>query len=253
MQILGLDIGGSGIKGALVDTATGTMVTPRHRLPTPAGASPEAVADTAALVARHFGWAGPIGCGFPAAIKAGVVHTAANIAPRWIGTDGAQLLAHATGCPVTLLNDADAAGLAEMRLGAGRDRGGLVLMLTVGTGIGTALFMDGRLIPNTELGHIEIRGKDAERRASDSARERKGLSWKDWAKYFDEYLCRISALLWPDLIIVGGGASRDFERFAGLLTVKVEVVPAQLRNEAGIIGAALAATAHAPSSAPVLA
>lgn len=240
MQILGLDIGGSGIKGAVVDVDEGAMQTPRQRLPTPAGAGPEAVAETAALIVRHFSWSGALGCGFPAVVKDGVVHTAANISPRWVGVNGQQLIEQATGCPVALLNDADAAGLAEMRLGAGRGRGGLVLMLTVGTGIGTALFMDGRLVPNTELGHIEIRGKDAETRASDGARERKRLSWKAWAVRFDEYLNRISALLWPDLIIVGGGASRQFERFAGLLTVKVEVLPAQLRNEAGIIGAALA-------------
>lgn len=250
MQILGLDIGGSGIKGALVDAETGLMLAPRYRIPTPPGATPEAVAEAAGQVARHFAWAGPTGCGFPAVIKDGVVHTAANISPRWIGLNGEELLEQTTGGPVCLLNDADAAGLAEMRLGAGRGRNGLVLMLTVGTGIGTALFMDGRLVPNTELGHIEIRGKDAETRASDSARERKGLSWKSWAVRFDEYLNRISALLWPDLIIVGGGASRQFERFASQLTVRTEVVPAQLRNEAGIIGAALAAAERIPAATP---
>jgi polyphosphate glucokinase len=239
MTVLGLDIGGSGIKGALVDVTAGTLVTPRHRIPTPDPATPEAVVATAAQVARHFSWEGPIGCGFPAAIKRGVVHTAANISPRWIGANGQQMLELATGCPVALINDADAAGLAEMRFGAGRGRDGTVLMLTVGTGIGTALFVDGRLLPNTELGHIEIRGKDAERRASDAARERKGLSWRRWAPILDEYLQRISALLWPDLIIIGGGASKEYERFAPLLTVAVEVVPAQLRNEAGMIGAAM--------------
>ncbi len=241
MQIFGLDIGGSGIKGAVVNLAMGTLDAPRYRLPTPDPALPEAVVDVAAQVVRHFDWHGPIGCGFPAVIKGGVVHTAANISPRWVGTNGAQMLAQATGSPVQLLNDADAAGLAEMRFGAGQGRNGLVLMLTIGTGIGTALFVDGVLVPNTELGHIEIRGKEAESRASDSARERKKLSWKSWARRFDEYLNTIARLLWPDLIIVGGGASRQFERFADQLTVQVEVVPAQLRNNAGIIGAALAA------------
>jgi polyphosphate glucokinase len=246
MEVLGLDIGGSGIKGAIVDIVAGAMLTPRHRIPTPDPATPEAVAETAALVARHFAWQGSIGCGFPAVIKGGVMHTAANVAPRWIGTNGQQLLERATGSPVALLNDADAAGLAEMRFGAGRGRQGLVLMLTVGTGIGTALFINGRLVPNTELGPIEIRGKDAERRASDGARERKRLSWRQWAPLFDEYLERISALLWPDLIIVGGGASREFERFAPLLTARVELVPAQLRNQAGIVGAALYAHEQLP-------
>jgi polyphosphate glucokinase len=246
MQVLGLDIGGSGIKGAIVDVTTGALVTPRHRIPTPAPATPEAVVETATLVALHFNWQGPVGCGFPAVIKDGIVHTAANISPRWIGINGQHMFEQATGSSVTLLNDADAAGIAEMRVGAGRGRSGLVLMLTVGTGIGTALFLDGKLVPNTELGHIEIRGKDAERRASDGARERKHWNYEEWAPRFDEYLRHISALLWPDLIIVGGGASKGFERFAALLTVHIEVVPAQLRNEAGIIGAAIAAHERAP-------
>ena len=246
MQILGLDVGGSGIKGAIVDVAAGALVTPRHRLPTPTPATPEAMVETAALVVRHFNWQGPIGCGFPAVIKGGVVHTAANISPRWIGANGQHMLEQASGCPVLLLNDADAAGLAEIHQGAGRGRPGVILMLTVGTGIGTALFLDGKLVPNTELGHIEIRGRDAERRASDGARERKGWSYQEWAPRFDEYLQRISALLWPDLIIIGGGASKDYEKFARFLTIHTEVVPAQLRNEAGIIGAAIAAHEYLP-------
>lgn len=241
MHLFGLDIGGSGIKGAVVDVHRGELVAPRFRIPTPDPAIPEGVAAVAAQVVAHFAWRGPIGCGFPAVIKRGVVHTAANISPGWIGVDGAQVLTQAVGSPVHLLNDADAAGLAELRFGAGRERSGLILMLTVGTGIGTALFIDGTLVPNTELGHIEVRGKEAEARASDAVRERKKLSWKAWARRFDEYLHTIAGLLWPDLIIIGGGASREFARFADQLTVKVEVVPAQLRNDAGIIGAALAA------------
>lgn len=243
MTILGLDIGGSGIKGALVDLTTGTMTTPRQRLATPQPATPAAVVATAAEVARHFDWTGPVGCGFPAVIKHGKVQTASNIDRAWIGCAGQDLLSAALACPVTLLNDADAAGLAEMRFGAGRGRNGVVLMLTIGTGIGTALFVNGQLVPNTELGHIEIRGRPAEQRASEGARERKGLSFRRWAERLDEYLQRISALLWPDLIIMGGGASKAFERFAPLLTVGVELVPAELRNDAGIIGAALAADA----------
>jgi polyphosphate glucokinase len=241
MHIFGLDIGGSGIKGSIVDVTAGVLAAPRFRLPTPDPATPEGVVDVAAQVVRHFDWNEPLGCGFPAVIKGGIVHTASNISPRWIGVNGAQMLTQATGAAVQLLNDADAAGLAEMRFGAGRGRRGLVLMLTIGTGIGTALFINGTLVPNTELGHIEIRGKAAETRASDAARERKKLSWKEWARRFDEYLNTIAKLLWPDLIIVGGGASREFGRFVDQLTVQVEVVPAQLRNDAGIIGAALAA------------
>ncbi|MBX0330156.1 ROK family protein [Oscillochloris sp. ZM17-4] len=246
MDVLGLDVGGSGIKGALVDVSSGEMTTPRKRIPTPDGAEPAAVADEVAQIVRHFSWSGPIGCGFPAVIKGGVAHTAANIAPSWVGTDVARLFSEAAGSPVLALNDADAAGIAEMRLGAGRGRGGLVLMITIGTGLGTVLFMDGRLVPNMELGHIEIRGKDAESRASDAARSRKGLGLSAWAKRFDEYLCRLSALIWPDLIIIGGGGSRVYEKFAPLLTVGVEIVPAKLRNEAGMVGAALAAAEAFP-------
>jgi polyphosphate glucokinase len=191
-------------------------------------------------IAAHFGWEGRIGCGFPAAIKNGVALTAANIDPAWIGTDGKALFEKATRCKVNLINDADAAGLAEMRFGAGRGVAGLVLMLTVGTGIGTALFLHEQLVPNTELGHIEIRGKDAERRASDAVRIRKELTWKQWVKRFNEFLGKIEKLLWPDLIIIGGGASRYYERFAPYLTVQARIVPAKLLNEAGIVGAALA-------------
>jgi polyphosphate glucokinase len=190
---------------------------------------------------RHFGWTGPIGVGFPAAIVRGVVKTAANIDLSWIGVNARAMLADATGCPVNVANDADVAGMAEMRFGAGKGRGGTVLMVTLGTGIGTALFLDGKLIPNTELGHIEIKGEDADGWASDSARERDDLGWKKWAKRVDTYLDRMHALLWPELIIIGGGASKKHERFLPRLSVDTEVVPAQLLNEAGIVGAAVAA------------
>lgn len=240
MDILGIDIGGTGIKGAPVDTDTGALLGERFRLLTPAPATPEAVSATVAEVAAHFDWHGPIGCGFPAAIRGGQVCTASHIDPAWLGQDPAQLFAQATGCPVTVMNDADAAGCAEMRFGAGQGRQGLVLIVTLGTGIGTALFLDGRLVPNTELGHIEIRRKDAETRAAASARKRKGWSWKQWAKRVEEYLQRMNAYLWPDLIIIGGGVSQKAEKFLPLITVPTEVVAAQLFNEAGIVGAALA-------------
>jgi polyphosphate glucokinase len=241
MEILGIDIGGSGIKGAPVDTGTGEMLTERIRIPTPDAGKPKDVAEVVAELARRFEWQGPIGCGFPAVIRGGVALTAANIDPKWIDTNAASLFSQATGCPVRVINDADAAGLAEMTFGAGRARMGTVLLCTLGTGIGTALFTDGRLLPNTELGHIKIRGKDAEHRAADSIRKEKDLSWKKWAKRLDEYLLEMERLFWPELIILGGGVIKEHENFLPRLTVKAEVLPAQLLNDAGIVGAALAA------------
>lgn len=240
MQVLGIDIGGSGIKGAPVDIDQGIMLTERFRIPTPQPAKPKPVAKTVAKIARHFNWKGPIGCGFPAAIQHGVVRTASNIHQKWIGKDAAALFAKHTRCPVTVLNDADAAGLAEMTFGAGRDRQGVVLLVTIGTGLGTSLFTDGHLLPNTELGHIEIDCEEAEQMASDAARQRDGLTWKNWAGRLDEYLHTMEGLFWPDLVILGGGVSKHYEKFLPYLTVEAEVVPAQLRNRAGIVGAALA-------------
>jgi polyphosphate glucokinase len=199
------------------------------------------VIDAAAQVVAHFNWNGLVGCGFPAVIKRGIVYTAANIAPEWVGVPGQHRLKEAIGCPVWLLNDADAAGLAEMEFGNGRGRQGVVLIVTLGTGIGTSLFVNGMLVPNTELGHIEIRCKDAERRASDGARKSKNLDWDEWAVLVSEYLGTIERLLWPDLIIIGGGVSKKHEKFFPLLTLRSEIVPAHLLNEAGMIGAALAA------------
>ena len=239
MEILGIDVGGSGVKGAPVDCDKGALLAERFRLATPTRSTPEAVAETIKQVVEHFAWRGPLGCGLPSVVKNGIVYTAANIDKGWIGTNAHTLIEGATGCPVRAINDADAAGLAEMRFGAGRGRDGVVLMVTLGTGIGTALFINGQLMPNTELGHIEVDGHEAEKRAADSARTRKKLSWKSWAKRVDRYLDEMQKLFWPDLIIVGGGASRDNERFLPLLSVKAEVVPAQLLNEAGIIGAAV--------------
>lgn len=241
MEILGIDVGGSGIKGAPVDTKTGALLAARYRLSTPSPSKPRAVAKTVARLVKHFDWHGPVGCGFPAAIQGGVALTAANVHKTWIGTDVAALFTEVTGCPTRLINDADAAGLAEMAFGAGRGRRGVVVIVTIGTGLGTSLFTDGRLVPNTELGHIEIRGEDAEVRATDAARKREKLPWKEWAALFDEYLCTLERLLWPDLFILGGGVSKKSDRFLPHLTVRAEVVPAQLLNEAGMVGAALAA------------
>ena len=240
MDRLGIDIGGTGIKGAIVDADRGELTGDRFRLDTPQPATPESVTETVARVVEHFGWTGTVGAGFPAVVRHGDVHTAANIDVGWIGCNVEDMFQQATGCPFHVVNDADVAGMAEMRYGAGRGRAGVVVVLTLGTGIGSALFTDGRLVPNTEFGHIEIDGRAAERKAADSVRTRKDLSWKKWAERVDQYLHRLAFYLWPDLIIIGGGVSKKHDRFLPLLTVDAEVVPAMLRNEAGIIGAACA-------------
>ncbi|WP_131787352.1 polyphosphate--glucose phosphotransferase [Protofrankia symbiont of Coriaria ruscifolia] len=243
MQVFGVDIGGTGIKGAPVDIDEGTLAAPRFRLPTPQPAQPAAITKTVAEVVAHFGWTGPVGAAFPAVIKGGVARTAANIDPSWVGTDVAATLGSVLPGGVAVINDADAAGVAEMAFGAGRDVGGVVVMTTFGTGIGTAVFLHGQLVPNTELGHLEIGGHDAETKASEAAREREDLSWEKWAKRVTRYLSALEALLWPDLIIIGGGASRKADRFLDRLEVGTKIVPAQLQNEAGIVGAALFAGA----------
>ena len=240
MEVFGIDIGGSGIKGAPVDTASGKLITERVKIKTPRPATPEAIVETAVEVVRQSGWSGPVGCGFPAVVKGGVVKTAANIDKAAIDFDMRETLEEKLDAPVSVVNDADAAGLAEMRWGAGRDQNGVVLMLTLGTGIGTSLFVGGRLVPNTELGHIEIRGKDAEHRAAESARKREDLSWKEYAERLDEYIHRIEDLLWPDLIVIGGGISKKSEKFFPHLTTRTPLVPAEMHNDAGIAGAALA-------------
>ncbi|GAB4509732.1 MAG: ROK family protein [Haliangiales bacterium] len=241
MKILGIDIGGSGIKAAPVDIASGRLAGERHRIPTPQPATPDAIAEVVRAQARHFAWAGPIGCGFPAAVQHGVARTAANIHESFIGADVAALFSRASSCPTTVINDADAAGLAEMGFGVGRDRDGVVIVVTVGTGLGTAVFSDSVLVPNTELGHLEIDGREAERWASDAARQRKDLSWKKWSKRFNVYLQNLEGLFWPDLFIIGGGASKKSDKFLDHLDVRAEVAPAMLLNGAGIVGAALAA------------
>ncbi|MCY4514852.1 MAG: ROK family protein [Candidatus Tectomicrobia bacterium] len=241
MEILGIDVGASGIKGAPVDTRSGEMTASRIRVPTPEGATPEAVSEVVGQLVSRFRWSGPVGCGFPAAVRQGRVLTAVNIADHWVGESVTRLFQEAAGRPVTVINDADAAGLAEMRFGAGRGRAGLVMILTLGTGIGTSLFIDGRLVPNTELGQVEFRGSPAEKRAAAIVRQRQGLSWAKWARRLDDYLHRMEYYFWPDLMILGGGVSKKSEKFLPLLTLQTEVVAAQMLNNAGIVGAALAA------------
>ena len=244
MPILGVDVGGSGIKGALVDVSSGQLASDRFRLPTPQPAKPDAVVKTIKKVRKHFDYRGPVGVGFPAVVLEGTVLSAANVDDAWIGYPGQRILKKALQGPVTLLNDADAAGFAEMKLGAGRDRSGLVMILTLGTGIGSALFMDGRLVPNCELGHLYLPGHsaDAEEYTSDRIRSAEDLSWKAWARRLDVYLRHLEGLFSPNLFILGGGVSKKSDKFVPHLTVRTEVVPALLRNEAGIIGAAMAAT-----------
>jgi polyphosphate glucokinase len=241
MEILGIDIGGTGIKGAPVDIASGTLLAERYRLKTPSPATPAAVSEAVVQVVEHFHWQGPVGCGFPAVVCHGAVRTASNIAKTWIGQDARALFEVATGCAVTVINDADAAGYAEMHFGAGRGVSGTVLLVTLGTGVGTAVFINGHLLPNTELGHIEINGRNAETWAAAGVRERKKLCWEKWAKRLDIYLTALQGYLWPDLIILGGGVSKKHEKFLPLLTLDARIVPAHLRNKAGIIGAAPAA------------
>jgi polyphosphate glucokinase len=240
VHILGIDIGGSGIKGAPVDIKTGELLVERIRIKTPPKGEPEPVAEVVKQIAQSFNWEGPIGIGFPAPIKSGVTMMAANVSEKWVGTNADALFTKITGCDCAMINDADAAGLAEMTFGAGRGQPGTVILLTLGTGIGSAIFHRGRLLPNTEFGHMEIDGEDAEFNASDAARQREDLSWKKYAKRLNRYLQRMEKLFWPDLFIIGGGISKESEKFLPLLVIETPIVSAQLRNEAGIVGAALA-------------
>ena len=241
MHALGIDIGGTGIKAAPVDVTTGKLLADRQKIDTPRPALPDPVADVVKQLTTAFNWSGPVGITFPGVVIDGVTRTAANMDPAWIGLDTAALFAKATGNPVRVLNDVDAAGVAEMTFGAGVDEQGTVLMVTFGTGIGSALFVKGILVPNTEFGHIEIRGRDAEDRASERAKNLHDLSWSKWAEHVDEYLQHIEALLSPDLIIVGGGISRQSEKWVPRLTgIRARIVPAALLNNAGIVGAAMA-------------
>ncbi|HEY2549796.1 MAG TPA: ROK family protein [Streptosporangiaceae bacterium] len=240
-QALGIDIGGTGMKAAPVDVAKGALTADRIKLDTPHPAVPDSIAGVVGELVKRFSWTGPIGITFPGVIKDGVICTAANLDSSCVGVNARELFGSAAGQQVTVLNDADAAGVAEMRFGAGSGQQGVVLLLTLGTGIGSALFSGGALVPNTEFGHIEIHGKDAERHASDHAREEHDLSWGKWAGRVDEYLQHMEALLSPDLIIIGGGVSRKADKFLPRLTgLHAKVVPAGLLNDAGIVGAAMA-------------
>ena len=241
-QAMGVDVGGSGIKGAVVDLETGQLVGERFRLETPQPATPEAVTRTVAEVVRHFDWTGPLGVTYPGVVVDGVVRTAANVDKSWIGTNAAQAYSAALdGQPVTVLNDADAAGLAEQRYGAGRNRSGVVVLLTFGTGIGSAVIHNGMLLPNTEFGHIEVDGKEAEHRAASSVKERKEWSYHRWCKEVTKVLVAIEDAICPDLFIAGGGISKKADKWIPLLTNRTPVVAAELLNTAGIVGAALAA------------
>jgi polyphosphate glucokinase len=241
----GIDIGGSGIKGCPVDLDAGAFAAERIRTPTPSPSTPAAVAEVVAAIVDQFGDAastGPVGVTFPAVIQHGVARTAANVDKSWIGTDVDALLRERLRRPVRVVNDADAAGFAEAKFGAAKGVAGTVLVVTLGTGIGSALIVDGVLAPNTELGHLEVDGKDAETRAADSARDREDLSWAQWAKRLTRYFQAIEKFLWPDLIVVGGGVSKKADKFLPLLEIRTPIVPAQLRNDGGIVGAALLAT-----------
>ncbi len=242
--VLGVDIGGTGIKGALVNTKTGTLASERFRLETPQPATPKNVTATFKKVVEHFNYDGPIGCGFPAVMKNGVAFSASNIHKDWIGTDAAKIFSEATGCKVSVLNDADVAGVAEIQFGVGEGVSGTVILITIGTGLGSAIFLDGKLLPNTEFGHVYLKGHKqvAEKYASNSARKREDLKYDEWALRFKEYLEHLQFLFTPDLFILGGGASKKFKKYDEVLTpVRTKIVTAEMLNEAGIIGAALCA------------
>jgi polyphosphate glucokinase len=251
MHALGIDIGGSGIKAAPVDVTTGKLLADRLKVDTPRPALPDQVADQVRELTTAFNWSGPVGITFPGVVIDGVTRTAANLDPAWIGLNTAEFLAKAVGNPVRVMNDADAAGVAEMTFGAGVGEQGTVLMLTFGTGIGSALFIKGILVPNTEFGHVEIRGQDAEKRASERAKELHGLSWGKWAERVDEYLQHIEAVLSPNLFIVGGGVSRQAEKWVPRLTgIQARIVPAAMLNDAGIVGAAMGTGSDAAPDTP---
>jgi polyphosphate glucokinase len=244
--ILAFDIGGSFVKAGLVNPVSGAVAGAVLRRPTPAGATPVDVIDLLGSMAGELPSDRAVGVAFPAVTRQGRALTAANIDPRWIGIDAQRLLSARIGRPVAFLNDADAAGLAEMTLGAGSGRSGTVMVLTLGTGIGTAIFVDGHLLPNTELGHLEVRGVEAEHRASAKVKTDLGLGWDEWAAAVNEVLAAYHRLLWPDVFVIGGGVTENWEMFGPLLESSAEIVPAHFRNEAGIIGAAMAAAALPP-------
>jgi polyphosphate glucokinase len=241
----GVDVGGSGIKGCVVDLDAGRLAAERIRIDTPNPSTPDLVADVVKEIVTGFDWTGPIGVTLPAVVKRGTALTAANIDKSWIGTDAVELFTKRLGRKpgdVVVLNDADAAGMAEIRYGWPGDQDGVVVLLTFGTGIGSALFLDGKLVPNTEFGHLEVDGHDAETRAAASVKDENDLSWEEWAHRVSRYIRSLEDLIWPDLIIAGGGVSKKADKWLPLLDVRTKVVAAELRNDAGIVGAAVAAT-----------
>jgi polyphosphate glucokinase len=243
--VLGVDIGGSGIKGALVDIDSGNLLTERFRIETPQPSNPKNVTETFKKIVEHFDYKGPIGCGFPAVMKNGVAYTASNIHNEWIGTDASKIFSEAVDCPVKVLNDADVAGLAEVTFGIGKGQTGTIIMITIGTGLGSAIFLEGKLLPNTEFGHVYLKGHNriAERYASNAARKRDNLKYDEWAVRFKEYLEHLQFLFTPDLFILGGGASKKFNKYDEVLKdIRTPIKTANLLNEAGIIGAALSTT-----------
>ncbi|HMJ79567.1 MAG TPA: ROK family protein [Candidatus Dormibacteraeota bacterium] len=249
MRALGIDIGGTGIKGAVVELESGALVSERVRERTPLSATPEAAADVVVRVCERLvegGWLTPdlpAGAGVPVVVKGGVSMTAANVDASWIGAPIEALLRERLGRAVVALNDADAAGLAEVAFGAGKGHAGVILLLTIGTGIGSALIVDGRLVPNTELGHLLLHGRGAETLVSGAARERRHRGWKRWAREFNEYLALVESYLWPDLLILGGGVSKEIGRYERYLRARAPIVPAAMLNTSGIVGAAMAAVA----------
>ena len=249
MTVLGIDIGGSGMKGALVDSLTGEMLTERYRIPTPPSRQPAEMAKVVNKIVTHFNHKGPIGVGFPTVIKKGVCKSPGNLHKKWLGVNVQELFSEATGLPVTVINDADAAGFATMNYGIGKGKSGLVIMITIGTGLGSGAFFDGDLIPNFELGQIPYKKyTKIESWASAAAKEREGLSFTKWGKRFNTFLELVELLVSPDLIILGGGTSKKFDLFKQCIKINTPVIPAELRNEAGIIGAAAATMHQAPKN-----
>lgn len=242
MEVLGIDIGATGMKGAIVDVEKGVLITERFRIDTPRPATPEAMLKVVKAIIAHFNWTGSVGCGFPSSIHHSVVHTSSNLNAKWVGVNIDDFFEKETGLPFVVVNDADAAGIAEMNFGAGKGKNGLVLTITVGTGLGSGAFFDGKLIPNLELGQLHYKKYDrVEKYASNSTRKNKDMSFKKWGKRFNKFLNYVDLILCPDLFIIGGGGSKYFDEYKKHLKVKVPVIAAETRNEAGIIGAAYAA------------
>ncbi|MHC9293572.1 polyphosphate--glucose phosphotransferase [Mycobacterium sp. LTG2003] len=246
----GVDVGGSGVKGGIVDLDTGQLIGERFKLETPQPATPEAVTKTVAAVVREFGWTGELGVTYPGVVTDGIVRTAANVDKGWIGVNAAEIIGKALdGQQVTVLNDADAAGLAEEKYGAGKDNTGVIVLLTFGTGIGSAVIHNGVLLPNTEFGHLEVGGKEAEHRAASSVKERKDWSYERWSEEVTKVLIAIENAIWPDLFIAGGGISRKADKWLPLLKNRTPVVAAALQNTAGIVGAAMASAVDVTATA----